>query len=292
MKKYLIFFFMSFLFGAHAQVFDFDGNLYDTVKIGSQVWLKQNLKSKHYSDGTPISSGIFAYNNDLNNVPLYGYMYSYFAATNNQMVLPVQGVCPNGFHIPDYNEWNTLRSSVGGTMIGANVFSGGDILKDNIAWNGVNTYSFTVLPAGHKNSSGSAGLGTDTWFWSSDGQSNSCTAIFFNNTNNLYTYFMAPTNSDAIYCRCIKNNLQTTLIQNTLLTKIKIYPNPSSTSLHIESDQFFENSEIEITNVLGQTIFKMPFANTINVSTLTNGFYNLKIVSQNKETHTYKFIKN
>ena len=80
--------------------------------------------------------------------------------------------------------------------------------------------------------------------------------------------------------------------QNNTTKQIKIYPNPSSTTLHIESDQFFENSEIEITNVLGQIIFKMPFTNTINVSTLTNGFYNLKIVSQNKETYTYKFIKN
>ena len=76
------------------------------------------------------------------------------------------------------------------------------------------------------------------------------------------------------------------------LRNIKIYPNPSSTSLHIESDQFFENSEIEIINSLGQLILKLPYANSIDVAQLSTGFYSLKIVSQNKETYNYKFIKN
>ncbi|MCW8810516.1 MAG: fibrobacter succinogenes major paralogous domain-containing protein, partial [Ignavibacteriaceae bacterium] len=51
--------------GIYAQetVTDYDGNVYNTIAIGEQVWLKENLKSLHYSDGTEIP-GVVDYNND------------------------------------------------------------------------------------------------------------------------------------------------------------------------------------------------------------------------------------
>ena len=71
-----------------------------------------------------------------------------------------------------------------------------------------------------------------------------------------------------------------------------ISPNPTTGSINIDGlSKEFENSEIEITNTLGQTILKLPFSNTIDVSKLPDGFYYLKIVNQNRQTYFSKFIK-
>jgi uncharacterized protein (TIGR02145 family) len=60
-------------------VTDFDGNVYNTVTIGTQTWTNDNLKSLHYADGTVIT-GVSAYNSDNNNVATYGRLYTWDAA--------------------------------------------------------------------------------------------------------------------------------------------------------------------------------------------------------------------
>lgn len=73
---------------------------------------------------------------------------------------------------------------------------------------------------------------------------------------------------------------------------INIFPNPVHETLNISNERNeFENSEVEITNTLGQTVLKLPYSNTIDVSTLSRGYYNLKIVSNNKQPDYSKFIK-
>jgi hypothetical protein len=75
-------------------------------------------------------------------------------------------------------------------------------------------------------------------------------------------------------------------------SEIKIYPNPTSNTLHISTEQNeFENSEIEITNSLGQMVLKTLFSNTVDVSNFSQGFYNLKIATLNKQIYNSKFIK-
>ncbi len=81
------------------------------------------------------------------------------------------------------------------------------------------------------------------------------------------------------------------LSENTSI-KTGVYPNPAKDLLQIANEQnLFENSEIEITNTLGQLIFKLPYKSPIDVSKLSPGFYNLKIISQNKQFYYSKFIK-
>lgn len=73
---------------------------------------------------------------------------------------------------------------------------------------------------------------------------------------------------------------------------VKIYPNPSLNTINISTEQNeFENSELEITNSLGQTVLKEKFKSEIDVSKLPKGFYNLKIISESKQVYYSKFIK-
>ncbi len=82
------------------------------------------------------------------------------------------------------------------------------------------------------------------------------------------------------------NELQS---KNSSLT---IYPNPVSNTLYISSEQNeFKNSEIEITNTLGQTVLKIEFKNEVDVSKLIKGIYILKISEPNKQFYYSKFVK-
>lgn len=108
-------------------VTDYDGNVYNTVQIGNQCWMKENLKTNHYSDGTSISLGTatstsIAYryypNNNSANIDDYGYLYNWKAVRRNSTSSDsnpsnVQGVCPTGWHVPSRSEWLQLISYVG-----------------------------------------------------------------------------------------------------------------------------------------------------------------------------------
>ena len=97
-------------------VTDYDGNIYHTVTIGEQVWLQENLKSLHYSDGTEIP-GVVAYNNDDSLGAIYGLLYTWNAAMNNSVTPGVQGVCPCSCHVPTDQEWTILENYLGGSAI-------------------------------------------------------------------------------------------------------------------------------------------------------------------------------
>ncbi len=121
---------------------DIDGNVYNTVEIGTQCWLKEDLKVSHYPNGDAIpyiddntTWGALADNNtgdaytvyadndndgvvDIAN-PDYGYLYSYAAAIgdnwardNDASTTAGQGVCPDGWHLPTDTEWLTLENEV------------------------------------------------------------------------------------------------------------------------------------------------------------------------------------
>ena len=99
---------------------DYDGNVYHTVEIGQQCWMRENLRTTHYSDGTDILPGgttfsttvayRYAPNDNSSNVPLYGYLYNRAAVmrgapTSNANPSGVQGICPDGWHVPSGAEW-------------------------------------------------------------------------------------------------------------------------------------------------------------------------------------------
>lgn len=135
---------------------DIDGNGYDTVKIGNQVWLAQNLRVTHFRNGEPIPTGFsttelshidtsacMIYEDDSSNIDDYGLLYNWYAVTD------VRNISPEGWHIPSNNEWEILINYLGGDTI-----AGGKLKEiDTQHWRAPNTGAtnesgFTGLPGG------------------------------------------------------------------------------------------------------------------------------------------------
>lgn len=105
-------------------VTDYDGNVYGTVRLGQQCWMTENMRAKHFSNGdTIIVSDSNVQGNEIARcffpsdadslLPVYGYLYNYRAATGNNQnsssnPSSIQGVCPNGWHVPSLSEWQQL----------------------------------------------------------------------------------------------------------------------------------------------------------------------------------------
>ena len=123
--------------GKVTHVADQDGNTYPVVQIGSQCWMAKNLRTTHFSNGEeiPLSQLIeihtndFQYN-DTNNIAYryvpalgmdylssWGYYYNWKAAMYEGATNINQGVCPNGWHVPSKEEWETMATVVNGSEV-------------------------------------------------------------------------------------------------------------------------------------------------------------------------------
>jgi uncharacterized protein (TIGR02145 family) len=156
------------LTGLHAQnaltVTDIEGNVYQTVSIGTQVWMKENLKVTRYRNGdfiattTPATLDVsgesspkyqWSYNGDETNVVIYGRLYTWYAVTDSR------NVCPTGWHLPSDAEWTTLTDYLGGAKV-----AGGKLKESGAAhWQRPNTgadneTNFTALPASYRSING------------------------------------------------------------------------------------------------------------------------------------------
>src|SRR4030042_6980145 len=173
------------------RIFDIDRNVYKTIRIGEQIWMAENLRTTHYADGTPLINGkdagildpynaveyYFNYNNDEQNVILYGRLFTYAAAihesilSNNLVYYRIQGVCPSGWHVPSSSEWDQSRAFLGSNS-GGKMKTTGTIEEQNGFWysqnNGATNQSgFSALPAGRRDrEAGFIALGEQAGWWS------------------------------------------------------------------------------------------------------------------------------
>ncbi|MFZ4740772.1 MAG: PEGA domain-containing protein [Bacteroidales bacterium] len=138
-------------------VTDFDGNVYHTIKIGTQVWLKENLKTTHYRNGDAIpnvtdnttwsnlnTAAYCNYNNKASNGTIYGRLYNWYTVNTGNL-------CPTGWHVPSGAEWTTLTNYLGGKAI-----AGGKLKEAGLNhWISPNTEAtnetgFAALPGGYR----------------------------------------------------------------------------------------------------------------------------------------------
>jgi uncharacterized protein (TIGR02145 family) len=279
MKKYILIvgFNLVMLF-TQAQVTDFDGNVYDTVTIGNQVWLKQNIKSTHYADGSPVNpSKMFDYNNDPALGSIYGKLYTYSAVMHDSLFSVHQGICPNEYHVATDVDWGTLGYYLGGDTIT------GSKIKDTILWNmpnaATNGSGFSALPGGAWSLNFGFGLlGSYAWFWAG-GSNASYNRYLINDNGRLFT-FGSPTNGEAnaYSCRCIRN-LPVSLEEAERFQKVSVYPNPATVIINVEQkDKSIKLTDVTLIDVYG-TKYKasMTEKSEIDVSELPAGIYFLEL---------------
>jgi uncharacterized protein (TIGR02145 family) len=162
---------------------DIDGNAYNTVIIGSQIWMKENLKTTKYNDGTLIpnvtvdakwaslTTGAYCdYSNTLANSTTYGRLYNWYVVDNNAATkLASNGgknVCPTGWHVPSDAEWTTLGFFLGGNK-GGKLKETGTTHWITPNTGATNETGFTALPGGTRDENDAFSyIGEYGYWWS------------------------------------------------------------------------------------------------------------------------------
>ena len=201
-----------------------DGKKYKTVKIGSQIWMAENLNFADSVASPSLKGKSWCYDNKVENCAVTGRLYTWAAAIDSMKLatdadnpqdcgygktcdLPasVQGICPKGWHLPNKLEWNTLISAVGGKK------TAGSALKSQTGWfgggNGTDSLGFSALPAGLRDLNGNFyDVGVGSYIWSATLLSSHEAAYM----NLYYGHKSALQNSDYSYVgfsvRCLQNS--------------------------------------------------------------------------------------
>jgi uncharacterized protein (TIGR02145 family) len=200
---------------------DIEGNLYDVVYIGSQVWMSENLKTTMLNDNTVIpdvpddstwvhlSTPAFCWlRNDVQYKNVYGALYNWFTVETGKL-------CPSGWHVPSDDEYKELEQTLGMASDKLNLLEWrgtdqGAKMKSTIGWasgeNGTNTSGFSALPGGYRWAKNGAfnGIGMNTYWWSSE-YNNSYAWYRRLDGVNIDTYRMYTSKTGGKYIRCIKN---------------------------------------------------------------------------------------
>lgn len=166
-----------------------DGKTYQTVKVGNQVWMAENLAYK-------TASGCWYYNDDSRASANFGYLYDWETA---------KIAAPPGWHLPTEVEWDTLENRLGGSKVAALY------LKSKSGWkngeNGKNVLGFSAYPYGFRDKSGNYDkIGTMGYWWSATPQKKG-EAVY------MYIYYSFDilvanyeSRKSGMSVRCVKDN--------------------------------------------------------------------------------------
>ena len=194
-------------------VVDIDGNYYDTVHIGNQIWFKQNLKTTRYRNGGNIpyvlgntdwqalTTGAWIYyDHDAANNAIYGKLYNWFTTQGDTL-------CPTGWHVPSDAEWIILTDYLGGESVaGGKLKSVGTTYWNSANTGATNESGFSALPGSYRNFDGNFGnIRNDASFWSASEYYNDI-AWLRQLLNNLSVFFKSNNfKSSGSSVRCLKD---------------------------------------------------------------------------------------
>jgi uncharacterized protein (TIGR02145 family) len=169
-----------------------DGKVYNTVSIGSQCWMAQNLNvgSRINGIGNQTNNGIiekYCFDNNETNCNVYGGIYQWdecmnYTASSSSNPSGRQGICTTGWHIPSDAEWTVLSAFLGGESIaGGKLKETGTLHWANPNTGATNSSGFTGLPGGYRDINGPFifSLGYIGYWWSSS-EANTDSAWFRN----------------------------------------------------------------------------------------------------------------
>ena len=216
---------------------DMEGNVYHTIRIGGQCWMRENLRATRFADGGSIalsdsalldSPCLYYPAGDSANASVYGCLYNWSAASNKSTLLDalngtLQGACPDGWHLPSDAEWSqlvgylalqpicvcgtgqdniakSLASQTGWNTVqlsGADCAVGKDLERNNVS-------GFTAMPAGVFYQT-PANFGNSAGFWTSTPGSKGITVrLLFSESAQLTAYGDEP-GMNGYSVRCLKN---------------------------------------------------------------------------------------
>ena len=211
-------------------VTDIDGNVYETVQIGDQVWMAENLKVTHNRDGSTIShvtdpgvwtttiSGAYCSysNNSSNEAETYGALYNWLAAADDR------NIAPEGWHVPTDDEWKELEMTIGmsqseadatgyrGTNEGSKLAGNSGLwdsgeLEDDAEFG---SSGFNALPGGARSSANGEydGLGGNVSFWTATAtiSDEKWYRTLYYNRSDVWRYSVGN-GKDGFAIRCIKD---------------------------------------------------------------------------------------
>ena len=228
-----------------SSVKDCEGNSYAVVKIGSQYWMAENLRSTKYDTESERANATITTSDEPTYAPYYtdgrnasseyseeltaelrkklGLLYNWAAAVGFETAEAAQaqtegfagvrqGICPNGWHLPTKTEWGTMAEAVGGVYSETSCKGAGIKLRAMSGWSkqngyvaGTDNYGFSALPAGSSEGSNVFNIGYYGGFWTS----------FADGKGGAYNSFFVPVDdemhlmkrekSHTLSVRCVKN---------------------------------------------------------------------------------------
>ncbi len=217
--------------GMGVTVTDKSGNTYNTVQIGQQCWMKENLRTKKYADNTSISNGssnssstiaywYYPYNSSTNET-IYGLWYNWKAVMENSSSSSanpsgVQGICPTGWHVPSYAEWTQLTNYVSSQsqyQCNSNSTYIAKALASETGWKSSTNTCAVGNNSSNNNATGFCALpvynsgefGNTAGFWSASAYNSSEATMMSINASSAVVSFVRLSKSGTGSVRCVKD---------------------------------------------------------------------------------------
>ena len=249
---------------------DYDGNTYNTVQIGNQCWMRDNLRTTYYADGTAIPAGEtntdatlpYYYDYISSDIPLTqrGYLYNWpavmrDASSSSANPSGVQGICPTGWHVPSDEEWMQLTNYVSAQneyLCSDNAEFIAKVLASITGWSSStstcavgnlqnlnNATGFNASPAGYLYNLGFTNSGKYAYFWTSTAASSTNAWYRSLNFNYAYVYRNNYGKHFGYSVRCLRDEGGSSTVQLptvTTATMSDITANSATSGGNVTSD--------------------------------------------------------